>query len=45
MDAMEGLCVEGCERCPELVESRSRIVNGVGPDDADLLFLGEAPGQ
>jgi DNA polymerase len=45
MDAMEGLCVEGCERCPELVDSRSRIVNGVGPDDADLLFLGEAPGQ
>jgi DNA polymerase len=45
MDAMEGLCVEGCERCPELVESRSRIVNGVGPEDADLLFLGEAPGQ
>jgi len=45
MDAMEGLCVEGCERCPALVESRSRIVNGVGPDDADLLFLGEAPGQ
>lgn len=34
----------GCEQCPELVDSRSRIVNGVGPDDADLLFLGEAPG-
>jgi DNA polymerase len=45
MDAMEGLCVESCERCPALVESRSRIVDGVGPADADLLFLGEAPGQ
>lgn len=45
MDAMEGLCVEGCERCPALVESRRRIVNGVGPEDADLLFLGEAPGE
>ncbi|MFB6221331.1 MAG: uracil-DNA glycosylase family protein [Halolamina sp.] len=45
MDAMEGLCVEGCERCPELVESRRRIVDGVGPEDADLLFLGEAPGE
>ncbi|MEF8800783.1 MAG: uracil-DNA glycosylase [Halolamina sp.] len=45
MDAMEGLCVEGCERCPALVESRSRIVDGVGPDDADLLFVGEAPGE
>jgi uracil-DNA glycosylase family 4 len=41
----DGLCVESCERCPALVESRSRIVNGVGPADADLLFLGEAPGQ
>jgi uracil-DNA glycosylase family 4 len=45
MDAMEGLCVEGCERCPALVESRSRIVDGVGPEDADLLFVGEAPGE
>lgn len=45
MDAMDGLCVEGCERCPALVESRSRIVNGVGPADAALLFLGEAPGE
>ncbi|ELZ75222.1 uracil-DNA glycosylase-like protein / DNA polymerase bacteriophage-type, partial [Haloferax larsenii JCM 13917] len=44
MEHMEGLCVTDCERCPDLVESRSRIVNGVGPDDADLLFLGEAPG-
>ncbi|WP_363467753.1 uracil-DNA glycosylase [Halogeometricum borinquense] len=43
-DAMDGLCVRECERCPELVESRSQIVNGVGPDDADLVFLGEAPG-
>ncbi|QCC48988.1 uracil-DNA glycosylase [Halobellus limi] len=41
---MEGLAVRACERCPELVESRSQIVDGVGPADADLLFLGEAPG-
>jgi uracil-DNA glycosylase family 4 len=45
MSKMEGLCVVDCERCPALVESRSQIVNGVGPDDADLVFLGEAPGQ
>jgi uracil-DNA glycosylase family 4 len=38
------LGVSGCARCPELVESRSRIVDGVGPTDADLLFVGEAPG-
>jgi DNA polymerase len=43
-DAMEGLEVTGCERCPALVESRSRIVNGVGAPDAELLFVGEAPG-
>ena len=38
------LCVSDCERCPALVESRSRIVNGTGPTDADLVFVGEAPG-
>ncbi|MGQ3328443.1 uracil-DNA glycosylase [Halorubrum sp. FL23] len=40
----EGLRVPSCERCPALVESRSRIVDGVGPTDADLLFVGEGPG-
>lgn len=44
MDNMDGLCVRDCTRCPELVESRSQIVNGAGPDDADLLFVGEGPG-
>jgi DNA polymerase len=42
---MDGLDVVACERCPDLVDCRSRIVNGVGPADADLLFVGEAPGQ
>nr|WP_276236166.1 uracil-DNA glycosylase [Halosegnis sp. DT85] len=41
---MDGLNVTACERCPELCESRSRIVNGVGPDDTALVFVGEAPG-
>ena len=45
MGTMEGLAVTACERCPELVESRSRIVNGVGPGDADVVFVGEAPGE
>jgi DNA polymerase len=40
----DGPDVTACERCPALVESRSRIVNGVGPDDAALCFVGEAPG-
>jgi DNA polymerase len=44
MEQMDGLDVVGCERCDELCDSRSQIVNGAGPADADLLFVGEAPG-
>jgi DNA polymerase len=40
----DGRYVTACEHCPELVASRSRIVNGVGPDDAAVVFVGEAPG-
>lgn len=43
-EAMDGLCVTECTRCPKLVDSRSQIVNGAGPEDADLLFVGEGPG-
>src|SRR6056297_1953294 len=45
MGNMDGLEVTECTRCPELVDSRSQIVNGTGPADADLLFVGEGPGQ
>jgi DNA polymerase len=45
MSEMEGLEVTACERCDALVDCRSRIVNGVGPADATLLFVGEAPGE
>ena len=38
------LRVTDCARCGDLVDSRSRIVNGAGPAEADLLFVGEAPG-
>jgi len=41
---VDGLDVTECTRCEALVESRSRIVNGTGPDDAALVFVGEAPG-
>lgn len=34
-----------CERCPALVDSRRRIVNGAGPVDADVALVGEGPGQ
>jgi DNA polymerase len=45
MDAeRDGPDVTACERCPALVDARSRIVNGDGPADAPLLFVGEAPG-
>lgn len=36
--------VDACERCEELVESRSRIVNGVGTGELGVVFVGEAPG-
>ncbi len=42
---MEGLEVTACERCSALCESRSQIVNGDGPGDAELLFVGEGPGE
>lgn len=37
--------VRECVRCPALVESRTRIVNGDGQSDASLLLIGEAPGR
>jgi uracil-DNA glycosylase len=33
-----------CTRCPELCKSRIQVVFGEGNPDADVLFLGEAPG-
>ena len=35
---------EDCRRCPELVACRTRISWGVGPLDASLVVVGEAPG-
>ncbi|MFB6109972.1 MAG: uracil-DNA glycosylase family protein [Halodesulfurarchaeum sp.] len=37
--------VTECRHCAELVESRTRIVDGAGPTGADRLFVGEAPGE
>lgn len=34
-----------CTRCPNLVSSRTQVVYGVGNPYADLLFVGEAPGE
>ena len=33
-----------CVRCPNLANSRTQTVFGVGNPDADLMFVGEAPG-
>src|SRR3954447_7343622 len=34
----------GCERCPQLAATRTTVVFGAGNADADLMFVGEAPG-
>jgi DNA polymerase len=34
----------GCTRCPELARTRHQVVFGSGNADADLMFVGEAPG-
>ena len=36
--------VRACIRCPHLASSRTQTVFGVGNADADLMFIGEAPG-
>jgi uracil-DNA glycosylase len=36
--------VSGCARCP-LHSGRTKVVFGAGNADADLMFVGEAPGQ
>ncbi|HWB58945.1 MAG TPA: uracil-DNA glycosylase [Chthoniobacteraceae bacterium] len=33
-----------CVKCPNLVKSRTQVVFGVGNIDAELMFVGEAPG-
>ena len=33
-----------CDRCPELVATRTQTVFGVGPIGAEICFIGEAPG-
>src|ERR1700731_1638787 len=33
-----------CTKCPHLVRTRTQTVFGVGNADADLMFVGEAPG-
>ena len=46
MDNLEKLKSEclNCRRCP-LCETRNNVVFGVGPEDAEVLFIGEGPGE
>ncbi|RJQ39701.1 MAG: uracil-DNA glycosylase [Dehalococcoidia bacterium] len=41
-DLAREICL--CRKCPALVKSRTLVVPGCGPDDAPILFIGEAPG-
>jgi uracil-DNA glycosylase family 4 len=46
MSALSELCQEItlCQKCEMLVKNRTRVVPGDGPEDADVMFVGEAPG-
>jgi uracil-DNA glycosylase family 4 len=35
---------QGCTRCPQLASTRTTVVFGSGNADAELMFVGEAPG-
>jgi DNA polymerase len=35
----------GCVRCPQLAQTRHTVVFGAGHANADLMFVGEAPGR
>ncbi|MCD6216349.1 uracil-DNA glycosylase [bacterium] len=34
-----------CTRCSELVDNRTQVVPGAGNANADIMFVGEAPGR
>ncbi|WP_228430597.1 uracil-DNA glycosylase [Baekduia soli] len=46
-EALKAVLAEarGCTRCPELARTRSTVVFGSGNADAELMFVGEAPGR
>ena len=43
MEELKALC-ESCQKCP-LGATRNKLVFGVGNPNADLMFVGEAPGE
>ncbi|MEI7580172.1 MAG: uracil-DNA glycosylase [bacterium] len=34
-----------CTQCPLAIQGRTQVVFGVGPENAQLFFIGEAPGK
>ena len=46
MSALSELCQEIalCQKCEILAKNRTRVVPGDGSEDADIMFIGEAPG-
>ena len=44
--ALEAVCRQAstCAKCPQLAANRTQVVFGTGDADADLMFVGEAPG-
>ena len=42
-EELQSACLS-CKRC-ELFRTRTNVVFGVGPKDAEILFVGEGPGQ
>ncbi len=44
VEQLHGL-VRECTKCEELAEYRTQAVPGVGPADARVVFIGEAPGR
>lgn len=43
LTALRGIALS-CQKCPHLAKSRTQVVFGVGHPNADLMFVGEAPG-
>lgn len=44
LDELHGL-IRDCVKCDELAEYRTQAVPGVGPKNARVFFIGEAPGR
>ena len=43
LDALRADCLS-CTRC-ELSKTRHNVVFGVGPEQIDVMFIGEGPGE